>query len=335
MRNLIYLLAIVLFSCSQKNSECNFPELKGEYLGQYQPEDSALLFAPNIVSTGMADRDIAIYPDGSEIYFCRNIGNFSFATIFYTKLINETWTKPQVLEFATNPEYIYIEPFISSDGLKFYFASNMPIEGTPEGIMNIWVADRTDSGWGKPYPIGEPINDNNDQYFPSITKNGTIYFTSEDPVTKQGSIYRSKFVDGKYQELEMLPENVNIGIARFNAFISPDEDFIVVPAFGLPDSYGATDYYIVFRNENDNWSKPINLGPKVNSANGQEWSASLSPDGKFLFYMSAKIPDDVIFPQQMTVNIFNDYNNKPQNGNSDIYWIKTEFIKDLKEKAIF
>ncbi len=335
MKNLIYLIVIVLFSCTNQNPECSFPELTGEYLGQNQPRDSALLFAPNIVSTGMADRDIVIYPDGSEIYFCKNIGNFSYATIFYTKFSNKKWTKPQILEFATNPEFIYIEPFISSDGMKLYFASNMPVEGIPEGIMNIWVSDRTNDTWGEPQPIGEPINDSNDQYFPSITKNGTMYFTSEDPVTKQGSIYRSKLIDGIYQTPEILAENVNAGIARFNAFVSPDEDFMIVPTFGLPDSYGATDYYIVFRDESDNWSKPINMGPEVNSANGQEWSASLSPDGKFLFYMSSKIPDYVQLPQQMTASSFSDLDDKPQNGNSDIYWINTEFIKSLKEKAEF
>ena len=335
MRNLIYLLAIVLFSCSQKNSECNFPELKGEYLGQYQPEDSALLFAPNIVSTGMADRDIAIYPDGSEIYFCRNIGNFSFATIFYTKLINETWTKPQVLEFATNPEYIYIEPFISSDGLKMYFASNMPIEGIPAGIMNIWISERINNSWGEPHPIGAPINTQSDQYFPSLTHNGTLYFTSEDSLTNEEFIYRSKIIDGQYQKPELLPKNINMGLARFNAFISPNEDFIIVPVYGMPDSYGGTDYYIVFRDESDNWSKPMNMGPEVNSANGQEWSASLSPDGKFLFFMSDRMQKDVKLNKSLTYNVFNELNEKPQNGNSDIYWIKTEFIIDLKEKAIF
>jgi len=335
MKNLIILAVILLVPCTNQNLEYNFPELNGEYLGQKQPTDSALLFAPNIVSTGKADRDIVIYPDGSEIYFCQNIGNFNFATIFYTALSDGIWTKPQVLEFANNPEYIYIEPFISSDGLKLFFASNMPVEGIPEGIMNIWVSDRANDTWGEPYPIGEPINDSNDQYFPSITNNGTMYFTSEDPVTKQGSIYRSKLVEGIYQAPEILPENVNMGRARFNAFVSPDEDFMVVPAFGLPDSYGATDYYITFRDENDNWSKPMNMGPEVNSANGQEWSASLSPDGKFLFYMSAKIPDNATLPKYLTVGVFNDLNDQPQNGNSDIYWISTKFIKDLKEKAEF
>ena len=45
------------------------PGLTGDYLGQIAPGDSAVLFAPGIMSTGMATRDVAISRDGNEIYF--------------------------------------------------------------------------------------------------------------------------------------------------------------------------------------------------------------------------------------------------------------------------
>ena len=329
----LFAAVISILSCSQNDTSSVFDNLKGPYLGQILPGDSALLFAPGIVSTGMPDRDIAIYPDGSEIFFCRNIGNFKYSTIFYVKQTNGKWTKPEVIEFGTNPKYIYIEPCISPDGTKLFFASNMPVEGTEPTSMNIWVSDRVGEKWSKPYYIGTPVNSARDQYFPSVTTNGTLYFTSEDSITNREYIYRSKQVDNKYQEPELLPINVNIGTARFNAFISPDESFIIVPSFGMQDSFGGTDYYIVFRNENDKWSKPINMGIQVNSANGQEWSATLSPDGKFLFFMSGKIPENIQLNKELTKITFDELNNSPQNGNSDIYWISTGFIQRLKEKA--
>jgi len=337
MKNLIYLvLAVMLFSCNnQQNNPNLFTELKGEYLGQQIPEDSALLFAPGIVSTGMAERDIVIYPDGTEIYFCRNTSNFKFATIFYVKLIDGSWTKPEVAEFATDPKYIFIEPHISPDGKKFFFASNKQAEGDKPGSMEIWVADREENGWGEPYNIGAPVNTESDQYFPSVTEDGTLYFTSEDSATNEEFIYRSKLIDGKYQTPELLPKNINMGRARFNTLISPKEDFIIVPAFGMPDSYGATDYYIVFRDENDNWSNPMNMSKAVNSVNGQEWSASLSPDGKYMFFMSAFVPENRQLPERMTSETFYNISNNPQNGNSDIYWVKSDFIKDLRTKAVF
>lgn len=336
MKKIIYFAFALIVSCTkQTTNECNFPDLNGPYLGQEIPGDSANVFAPGIVSSGMPDRDIAIYPDGSEIYFCRNIGNFKFATIFFTKIIDGKWTKPEVVSFATNPNYIFIEPHISPDGTKFLFASSMQAEGSEPGDMEIWVANREGDTWGKPYNIGAPINTITDQYFPSVTDDGTIYYTSEDTLTNEEFLYRSKFTDGEYQKPEKLPENVNMGRARFNAFVSPNEDYIIVPSFGMPDSYGATDYYIVFRDENDNWSQPVNMGETVNSANGREWSASLSPDGKFIFFMSAKSPDNTELVNDLNSKSFYELNNNAQNGYSDIYWVKADFINDLRKQAVF
>ena len=333
LKNLIYLFIVLSFlSCDNTRNETAFPILKGDYLGQSLPDDSAILFAPGVVSTAIADRDLTIYPDGKEIYFCRNIMNFSNATIFYIKEVNGVWTQPSVVDFAKDPNFIYIEPQISPDGSKMYFASNMPVEGIDFGIMNIWVTERINDSWGAPYPIGEPINTNTDQYFPSVTKGGTMYFTSEDSLNNEEFIFRSNFKDGKYLKPEKLPLSINGGRARFNALIATDESFIIVPTFGLKDSYGATDYYIVFKNEKDQWSQPINMGNQVNSENGQEWSASLSPDGKFLFFMSARIPK-IQIQEDLTASLFNELQNKPQNGLSDIYWIKTDFIEELRKEA--
>ena len=46
-----------------------FYELTGNYLGQELPGMTPRLFAPGIVSTGLSERDMAITPDGDEIYF--------------------------------------------------------------------------------------------------------------------------------------------------------------------------------------------------------------------------------------------------------------------------
>ena len=53
------------------------PGLTGDYLGQSVPGDSAVLFAPGIISTGLANRDVAISPDGNEIYIGVTLGTYS------------------------------------------------------------------------------------------------------------------------------------------------------------------------------------------------------------------------------------------------------------------
>jgi len=326
----IIIAVLVLLSCQNENE----PALSGLYLGQNLPGDSAELFAPGIVSTGMSERDIAIYPDGSEIYFCRNLGNHKFATIFYTKQVAGVWTQPEVLEFCRNPKYTYIEPFISPDGSKLFFVSNMNEDGGESKSSDVWVSERLNGHWDEPYNLGEPVNSDNDEYFPSVTQDGTLYLTKPDE-SGQEYIFRYQYKEGEYVKGEKLNAHVNCGVVRYNALIAPDESFIIVPAFGMDDNFGGTDYYIVFRNENDEWSKPVNMGDKINSADPREWSVAFSPDGKYLFFMSARGMTNNQLPAELSAKTFNQLRNSPQNGNSDIYWIKSDFIDELKKKAVF
>jgi len=96
----------------------------------------------------------------------------------------------------------------------------------------------------------------------------------------------------------------------------------------MEDGFGGTDYYIVFRDENDKWSKPINLGEKINSVRGAEWSSYISPDGKYFFFMSSKTAS---FNKKPSYRKFKEKFNKPQNGNSDIYWVKSDFLFELNK----
>ena len=111
------------------------------------------------------------------------------------------------------------------------------------------------------------------------------------------------------------------------------ESFIIIPTFGMSDSFGETDYYISFRDSLDHWSLPLNMGAEINSKYQKEWSASISCDGKFLFFMSDQIGNKKMNTFDYN-NLYNFYNS-PQNGNSDIYWISNSIIEDLKKKAIF
>ncbi|NQU88004.1 MAG: PD40 domain-containing protein [Mariniphaga sp.] len=324
---LISIILVFLFACSYKTEKLN-----GPYLGQTLPGNEPVLFAAGIINTGMPTRDITFTPDGKEIYFCVNIGNSSYSTILFCKETEEGWTNPEVVDFATDPAFIYIEPFISPDGSKFYFVTNKDCDFTPENpfVTDIWVADRENDWWGKPYPMDTTINSEGAEFFPSVTKNGNLYFTREEG---REYIFRSEFRNGKYTAAEKLPEQVNGGLARYNASIGKDENFIIVPVFGLPDSKGATDYYISFNDAENGWSELISLGGKINSSSRFEYSAGFSPDGEYFFFMSSKTSAET--KKELTFESLKEMHNSPENGNSNIYWMKADFIIDLKTKAVY
>ena len=330
--NKLFLAVLFFFALACKN---NKQKISGPYLDQELPGDEPQLFAPGIVNDGISTRDITFSPDGKEIYFGKNIGNSSFATIFYCRQTENGWTKPEVLPFATNPEFIYIEPFVSPDGMKLFFVSNKGNEFTPENrfVTDIWIAKREGDFWGEPQKMDTIINSEDSEFFPSVAENGNLCFTRENPDTRAGFIYKSEYRDGKYQPPVKLPPQVNAGRARFNATISRDEQFIIVPVYGRDDSFGSTDYYISFQNAEKGWSEPLNLGNKINTPGGNEYSAGFSPDGNYFFFMSARI--NTPGKPEFTWEKFRQLHNSPGNGNSSIYWMKTDFIKKLQENAIF
>ncbi len=313
---------------AETGTEPEKPVLTGEYLGRTPPGAEATLFAPGIVTTGMPTRDVAMTPDGKELYFSVFIGNYTYTAILVTKQIDGRWTEPEVAPFAADPEIMDLEPAISPDGRKFYFLSNRPREeGGEVGNQDIWVMDRSEDGWGEPANLGAPINSDAPEYFPSVTRDGTIYFTRA-AADGSNAIHRSRRVDGGYAEPERLGDEA-WGRSQFNAFIAPDESYLIVCTFGREDSVGSVDYYIVFRGEDDTWSDPINLGGEINTPGGNEFSPYVSPDGKYFFFMASRTRPASGMAELTWDHLWKIYH-EPQNSHPDIYWIDAGFLEGLR-----
>jgi hypothetical protein len=331
-------LAVLVSGVGCATQDAGFPELTGDYLGQAPPGAEPQLFAPGIVSTGMYVRDIAVTPDGNEIYFGTSLGNFT--VIMQSKRVDGVWTKPEVAPFSSNPDYFSYEPHIAPDGQRLFFLSNRPRDGGPlpddqRGRWvneDIWVMDRVEDGWGEPYNLGPPVNSDSSEFFASVTHDGTMYFSRSLP-SGEAYIYRSRMVDGHYVDAERLPPQVNSTNAQYNAFIAVDESYLIVPVFGREDSFGGTDYYIVFRNQSDEWSEPVNMGEKINTARSGEYSPYVTRDGKYFFFMSTRGGSWDNVPDTLTYDYLWQIFQGPQSGNSDIYWVDAGFIEELRESA--
>ncbi len=331
---------IMLISCKQQlesRLSANIAEseaiiLSGEYMGQTLPYSIPRVFGPEIISNGLINRDITFTPEGDEIYFTFATSNYSYATVLHTKNVNGIWCNPEVASFATNPDYVTIEPCLSHDGSLLYFASDRPIvDSTEKDDTNIWVVKRVGTDWSEPILLDTTINTGQGEFYPSVTKNGALYFTRDEP-SGIHYIYRSAFVDGAFKNPEKLPEQVNCGRNRFNAYVSPDEEFVIIPAIGVEKDVAGVNYYITFKNK-DNWSEPINMGQTVNKDLGRGWSASLSPNEKYLFFMSSRGLSKKSQPESLSYTFLDQFQSEPQNGNADIYWVQADFIEELKLKA--
>lgn len=261
------------------------PNFKIEYNKDSVVDTQPRIFASGITHEENIARDF-ILPSDDEIYFCLVKRDYSYAAIYHTTFVDGKWTEPQVAPFSADTTHRYFEPFISYDGKKFFFISDR-VEGREksEYDFDVWVMDKTDEGWTEPKNLGASINTQCLEAFPSVTRDGTLYFVRNDEAMKRSDVFRSRFVDGKYCEPEKLPAIIN-GEGddnAFNACIAPDEGYLIFCSYRHDENLGMSDYYISFRDENNNWSKAVNLGEKFNSP-GYEVSLHFSGDGKMLIY---------------------------------------------------
>jgi hypothetical protein len=312
-----------------------FPVLKGPFLGQAAPGAKAELFAPGVVSTGMTERAVAVSPDGREIFFEQSGGRV--VTIMATQITDGRWTEPVVAPFASDMKFFYFEPAFSPDGKTVFFLSTLPRAGRSFkpgwGNQGIWASRLGDDGlWGKPYDVGAPINTDAGEFYPSLTNDGTLYFTRAKTGSEKTRIMRSRRSGERYLEPEVLPDVINGKGAAYNACIAPDESYLIACIDGREDSLtpGRPNYYVFFRGAGDRWSEGVNLGPEVNMPGASATAPSVTRDGRYLFFGSTFGRDFNGTAGQPTTRRLFEYFCRPGNGDSDVYWIEAAFIKKLK-----
>jgi len=295
--------------------------------------DSPQLLAPGLINTGMATRDVTMSSDGKEIFFCVNTSGYNHACILTSRFKDGAWTVPEVVSFSGSPDYVDLEPALSPDGKSLFFYSTREAHPGAKDSQDLWVVNRKGDQWGEPENLGSPVNSSQSEFFPSVTNDGTIYFCRADSTTRRHNIFRSRMVEGKYQEPELLPAEVNSGMSQFNAWISQDESRLIVPVAGNPNNLGGVDYWLCERTASDTWNKPLNLGPVVNDGSGQSWSPFVSPDGQHFYFMSSRtVGPPMSWPLKWSE--LQGRHRQPGSGRPAIYVMKADFLDDLSKTPV-
>jgi Tol biopolymer transport system component len=277
------------------------------------------LFADGFISTPINERDFAISPDEKEIYF---------TIVFCKKLKSGEWTKPEVVSFAGM--YSDLEPTFSADGKTLYFASNRPVSGTEPKDFDIWKVTREINGWSTPVNLGAPINTAEDEFYPSITKTGNLFFTASYQGRGIGreDIYCAEWKENKYQTPQPLDSAVNSKVDEFNAFVSPDEDYILFTCFGRRDDAGGGDLYISVKNSAGKW-QPAKCLTEMNSKY-LEYCPYVSPDGKKLFFTSTRYNPVKSFTTKTDYATVRNLSSQSLNNQGNIYWVDFEIVRKVK-----
>ncbi len=278
------------------------------------------------LSTSINERDFALSPDGTEIFYTISTPRSTFQTIVYSKRSPKgEWSAPEVASFAG--EYSDLEPVFSHDGNTLFFSSNRPITGTEPKDFDMFKVSRTPNGWSKPENLGPVVNTEADEFYPSVARNGNLYFTA---AYKGGpgreDIYVSEFKGNQYQKPVPLDTAVNSKFYEFNAFIDPNEQYILFTSYGRKDDAGGGDLYMASKDANGTWRPARNL-TELNSKQ-IDYCPFVSPDGKALFFTSERHQLPVSFSgSKATIQKIKQIATSPLNATGNIYWVSFEELK--------
>ena len=271
------------------------------YFGFTPPGDSAIVFAPGIISLpGRFERTPNYYTNNKEFYFSVIQPDYSEQKAYSTKYMDNKWTTPEEDSSFNN---LSADLSITDDGTKFCFTSN---EGNPANFWDndVWVCDRIDTSWSAPYRISTVINSHPaGEWGPCLLNNGNLYFCRPGS-DGNGNLYFSRYENGQYQNPVYMSE-FNTNSHEWDPFVPEDESYIIFKS-NRPGGYGSLDLYIGYKRSDGTWTDPVNLGNKINSPLHDD-CGNLTPDGKYFIFAR-----------------------RDGNMEMDIYWISSDFIDDLR-----
>ncbi|MFC2118624.1 hypothetical protein ACFLRG_03105 [Bacteroidota bacterium] len=284
--------------------------IRGKYLGQKPPGEIPELFAKNIMSKYCGLHSSPVFsPNLKEIFWSKMRGegcNEKTDEILFMKLINNTWTEPEIVPFSS-AIWDSNDPCMSPDGKRIYFTTHRS-----SGFLSfdftekIMYVERKGDGWSSGKTVGNNINSMFRHWQMSVSNNYNLYFRADKSSVKDPGIYVSRYINGIYQEPERLPDEINSENTTpydpYTPFISPDESYIIFTRT-LKDK--GDDLFVSFRDSKGKWTKAKNLGDKINSPY-HDLCPNVTPDGKYLFFLSGR------------------------KGGSLAFWVSTKVIDELK-----
>jgi len=285
-------------------------------------------FLPNLFMQFPNVRDFTISSLEDEAYFTVQSYLGELSAIISIKKENEKWSEPHIVSFSG--KYQDLEPSLSPNELRLFFASNRPLNNSADKPkdFDIWyvMRENRNSEWSSPINIGSPVNSENNEFYPSVSNNNNLYFTCDARNSKgKDDIFLCKWENGVYSSSISLSDSINSPGYEFNAYICPNESFIIFTGYNKEDGLGSGDLYISFQNADGTWSKAKNLGSEINS-DKMDYCPFVDINTRTLYFTSRRSQLNSGPSGFSTVPELLSEMNKYENGQSRIYKVSIEQI---------
>ena len=165
--------------------------------------------------------------DGKTMFFTYSkpvIGEDQGAKIMMSTRSGGTWGEPKPLKLFEDSTITCGHPTVTHNADTLYFVSDAP---GGQGGNDLWMVENLGDGWGLPENLGPDINTTEDELFPYLRQDGTLYFSSNGHAGFGGlDIFRAERQDSSWSV-------TNLG-APFN---SQNDDFGITFEKGKEDGF--------------------------------------------------------------------------------------------------
>lgn len=193
-----------------------------------------------------------------------------------------------------NSEFRELAPVIAPDGKTLYYTRwKHPANVGFAKKQDIWFSElQADKTWGPAKPFSEPINNSEHNAICAIYPDGKTLllnnvYSSNGEMSKGISISRKTASGWGFPEQVAIVDFKNKSeYAEYS--IAPNGRILLISA-QLDETEGGKDLYVSFLQENNSWSKPVNLGKSVNTAE-DEGMPFIAADSKTLYFSTKGFP---------------------------------------------
>ncbi len=223
--------------------------------------------------------------DQHLLFFTGRRNNRADENIYYSQLINDEWTESLPLGSKFNTSSHEGMTTVVRDGKTMFFTA-CGREGVL-GPCDIWEASVSGTEIQNVKTLTGTVNSPKWESQAAISCDGTtLYFASDREGGFGGTdIWMSKRdLDGNWSEPVNLGETINTSAYEESPFITNDGQTLYFSSDGHA-GLGDQDIFMSRVDDDGNWSKPVNLGPPVNSAH-RELCFILAADGRTGFFAS-------------------------------------------------
>ena len=241
------------------------------------------------INTEYAEYLPCLTQDGNEIIYTRHLPiSHPFSSLhedfFISKKKEGAWKKSVSLSRNINTTKNEGAPSIYEAGNILYFSSCNKADS--KGLCDLYYTVSKGNYWTRPKNIHE-LNTEDWESQPSISFDGkTIYFVSNRPGGYGGKdIWAAdKISEHKFGEPYNLGPSINTVFDEISPFIHADDNTLYFSSNGWP-SIGSKDIFVSFRQADNAWSEPVNMGYPINSVNNDN-SLFVDPGNKYAYFSS-------------------------------------------------